>query len=62
MHEPTNPTADRIRAAGIMRPLNWADMGSGERDQWEQRMIRAIERGRATRTFPTDNSETRQEG
>lgn len=35
--------ADRIEAAGIKRPINWSDMGSSEKDLWEERQIRYIE-------------------
>ena len=35
---------DRIRAAGIKYPLGWDEMGSSEKDMWEDRMIRSIDR------------------
>ena len=35
---------DRISAAGINYPLCWDDMGSSEKDMWEEPMIRAINR------------------
>jgi len=35
---------DRIRAAGISYPMGWDEMGSSEKDLWEDRMIRSIER------------------
>ena len=36
---------DRIRAAGIKYPpMGWDDMGSSEKDMWEDRMIRSIDR------------------
>ena len=36
--------AERIAEAGINRPINWDDMGSSEKDLWESRMLRSIER------------------
>ena len=35
---------DRIRTAGIKYPLGWDEMGSSEKDMWEDRMIRSIDR------------------
>lgn len=35
---------DRIRAAGIKYPLNWDEMGSSEKDMWEDRQIRLIDK------------------
>lgn len=35
---------DRITAAGIKYPLSWDEMGSSEKDMWEDRMIRSIDR------------------
>ena len=35
---------DRITAAGISYPMGWSEMGSSEKDLWEDRMIRSIDR------------------
>lgn len=35
---------DRIAAAGIKRPINWDEMGSSEKDLWEEGALRAIAR------------------
>lgn len=40
---------DRITAAGIKYPSYWDEMGRSEKDIWEDRMLRAIERGKASR-------------
>ncbi|MFF2388916.1 hypothetical protein [Agromyces sp. NPDC058104] len=35
---------ERIEAAGIPYPLNWDDMGSSEKDLWEDRQIARLDK------------------
>lgn len=39
-----SPPAERIERAGIPYPANWADMGSSEKDLWEDRQIAALDK------------------
>jgi len=40
------PEAERAYLAGLKRPISWDDMGSSERDIWEERQLRARDRAR----------------
>ena len=38
------PDAELVNKARCVRPTSWADMGSSERDLWEERQARSIRR------------------
>jgi len=35
-------TRDRLKAAGVKYPIGWDDMGSSEKDLWEERQLRNL--------------------
>lgn len=40
-------TNDRILAAGFTYPANWDEMGSSEKDLWEENILAYLERREA---------------
>lgn len=47
-----NPIRDRIEAAGIKYPLSWDEMGSSEKDLWEDRMVARLDKLEQLRNDP----------
>lgn len=43
----TNPRRAKIEAAGYQYPMAWDEMGSSEKDMWEERKLAAIARREA---------------
>jgi len=40
--QPEGSTRERLEAAGVKYPLGWNDMGSSEKDLWEERQLRNL--------------------
>lgn len=38
----TGSTRERLKAAGVKYPIGWDDMGSSEKDLWEERQLRNL--------------------
>ncbi len=39
-----NKIRETIEAAGVVYPINWAELSSSAKDMWEERMLRSIHR------------------
>jgi hypothetical protein len=51
--------ADRIAAAGIVRPINWDELGSSAKDAWEERMVRSLDRAERRAAALAERDENR---
>lgn len=40
----SNAVRDRLIAAGFTYPTNWEEMGSSEKDLWEDKIIASLDR------------------
>jgi len=43
-------TNDRILAAGFSYPANWDEMGSSEKDLWEENILAYLDRQKAAKS------------